>query len=121
MSEHEPIDPGDQARTRFLTPAVSAVAAFTLAVLALMGQNALTVAVSALVEMVMGQQAYFVGWGLTIAVQAGVVVWLARRAFDAREAWVAVLGRAAVVVVAVAAAAGVLLVLGGTFRGLAGY
>jgi hypothetical protein len=81
---------------RYLTTPVSALVAFVLAVLALMGQNALSVA------------------GLALLVQVGLAVVLARRALadDAAAGWVPTLARAAVVLAALALVAGVLALIG---------
>ena len=100
---------------RYLTTPVSALVAFVLAVLALMGQNALSVAVGAFAQRsVSGLTGFFLGFGLALLVQVGLAVVLARRALadDAAAGWVPTLARAAVVLAALALVAGVLALIG---------
>src|SRR4051812_18438829 len=110
------VDEHERASTSgFLSPAVCAVAAFMLAVAALLGQNAVSVGVGAVLEseFAQGKDAFYVGWGLAVAIQVGLVWLLARRSMQAPGGWESVLGRAAVVLSFVALAGGVLVVLGG--------
>jgi bacteriorhodopsin len=110
------VDKHERASTAgFLSPAVSAVAAFTLAVAALLGQNAVSVGVGSVLEseFAQGKDAFYVGWGLAVAIQVGLVWLLARRSMEAPGGWESVLGRAAFVLSFVALAAGVLVVVGG--------
>ena len=57
--------------SRYLSPQVSAVAAFTLAVVALLGQNAVSVGVGSVLESTFSQgvDAFNVGWGLAAAIR----------------------------------------------------
>ena len=100
---------------RYLTAPVSAVVAFVLAALALMGQNALTIAIGAFSEPASGGtlSGFYLGFGLGVLVQV-VLTWvLARRALaGGGTGWEATLARAAVVLAALAASAGVLTLLG---------
>ena len=107
---------GPWAVSTFLTPPVCGVAAFTLAVLALLDQNAVTIGFAALAEQqVSGPAGFYVLRGVATAAQVGVVLVLAGRSFAAagREA---LLGRAAVLVAGVALVAAVLAVVGGVLR-----
>jgi hypothetical protein len=97
---------------------VCAVSAFTLAVVMLFGQNVVSVGVGSLFESQFrqGADAFYVGWGVAIAIQVALVGLLARRAIEARDGWEALIGRAAVVLSFVALAAGALTVLGGVLN-----
>ncbi len=99
----------------FLSPAVCAVSAFTLAVVALLGQNAVSIGVGTVLESRFTQSgdAFFVAWGLAAAIQVALVWLLARRSLELHGGWEALLGRAAIVLSVVALGAGVLVVLGG--------
>lgn len=121
MSEDATFDreqptPGVWAASNFLTPAVCAVAAFTLAVVSLLGQNALAIGVGSVSEAIFddARVTYYAGWGVAIAGQVGLVLLLARRTFDAAGRWEATLGRAAVLVSGVTLVAAVLLIIGGS-------
>jgi hypothetical protein len=106
--------------SNFFSPPVCAVAAFTLAVVALLGQNLVGVGISTLLGPNFGPDggsaAYYIGWGVATAVQFGIVLLLARRSFDATGHWEAVLGRAAVLISGIALVAAVLLVVGGVLH-----
>jgi hypothetical protein len=108
-------EPGVWAVSSFFSPAVCAVTAFTLAVVALLGQNLVTVGIGVLLGPNVGsssQSGFYLAWGLAAAVQVGIAVLLARRTFDAAGRWEAVLGRAAVLVSGIALVAAVLSVIG---------
>jgi hypothetical protein len=104
--------------SEFLSPPVCAVSAFTLAVVMLFGQNVVSVGVGSIFEsrFRQGADAFYVGWGVAIAIQVALVGLLARRAIEARDGWEALIGRAAVVLSFVALAAGALTVLGGVLN-----
>ena len=106
---------GRSSVSGYLSPPVSAVAAFTLAVVALLGQNAISVGVGSVLESTFSQggDAFYVGWGLAAGIQVALVWLLARRSLDNTAGWEALLARAAVVLSFVALAAGALVVLGG--------
>lgn len=108
-------EPSVWAASNFLSPAVCAVTAFTLAVVALLGQNLVTVGIGVLLGPNVGssgQSGFYFAWGLAAAVQVGIALLLARRSFDAAGRWEAVLGRAAVLVSGIALVAAVLAVIG---------
>jgi hypothetical protein len=113
VGEHE--QPGESSVSAFLSPPVCAVTAFTLAVVALLGQNAVSIGVAGVLEprLSEGANAYYLGWGVAVAVQVAVVWLLARRAVAGGAGWEALLGRAAVVLSVVALLSGALVVLGG--------
>lgn len=112
--DHEPHGRGAWAVSNFLTPPVCAIAAFTLAIAALLDQNAVTVGFVSVLESNVGSPAgFYVVRGLATVVQVGVVVLLARRTFAAPGTREATLGRAAMLISGVALAAGVLAVMGG--------
>lgn len=103
--------------SRFLTPEVCAVSAFTLAVVALLGQNIVTVGVAALTDSLIDDifsstQPYYLQFGLATVAQVLVAALLALRALATPERWVDVLARAALVLSAVALVAGVLAIIG---------
>jgi hypothetical protein len=107
----------DDQRTldRYLTAPVSAVVAFILGVLALMGQNALTIAIGAFAEPATGGtlSGFYLGFGLGVLVQVGLTVLLARRALAGGvTGWESTLARAAVVLAGLALVAGVVALLG---------
>jgi hypothetical protein len=109
---------GMQARSsveEYLTPPVCAVAAFTLAVVSLLGQNVMSAGVASLFERTLnpGGSAFGLGWGVAVVVQVALVWALARRSMVAPQGWVPTLGRAAVVLSLVASVAGALIVLSG--------
>jgi hypothetical protein len=111
------------ALDRYLTAPVSAVVAFVVAVLALTGQNALTIAVGAFTEPATsgGVAGFYVGFGLALLVQVGLAFFLARRALtggDLGSAWAPVLARAAVVLAALSLVAGALTLVGGIVAGV---
>ena len=101
-----------------LSPGASAIAAFTLAVLVLMGNNLMVVAAQMLLGQVFSptsdSQGYFATWGGGAVVPALVSLFLARRALTAgpAAAWELVLARAAVVLAAIGMLYGALTVLG---------
>lgn len=104
-----------------LTPAASAVAAFTVAVLTLDGQNLLLIGIQSLFGEGFGPRngpaGYYLVWGLAALVPLVVGVALARITLVAvRSGWEAHLARAAVVVAAVAAVGAVLTALGGALH-----
>jgi hypothetical protein len=108
---------GGTALDRYLTAPASAVVAFVLAVLALMGQNSLSLAVGAFAEPASsgGLVGFYIGFGLALIVQVVLAFVLARRALaggDGGPAWAPTLARAAVVLAALALVAGVLALLG---------
>lgn len=120
MSGGDPRDPSLWDVPALLSPPVCAVAAFTLSVVALLGQNLFGVGVAALLGQdfgASGRMAYYASWGLATALQVALVLLLARRALDARGGWESVLGRAAVLVSATALLAALMAVLGGVLRG----
>jgi hypothetical protein len=57
--------------------------------------------------------AFFVAWGLAVAIQVALVWLLAKKSLELHGGWEALLGRAAILLSFVALAAGVLVVLGG--------
>jgi hypothetical protein len=57
--------------------------------------------------------AFYFGWGLATAVQAAVVVLLARRTVDLAAGWEATLGRAAILVAGLALVAAAVVVVAG--------
>ncbi|HET7351236.1 MAG TPA: hypothetical protein VFJ28_09870 [Marmoricola sp.] len=97
----------------YLTPPVCAVAAFTLAVAALLGQNVMSMAVGTLLERTLNESGngFALGWGVAVAVQVGLVWLLARRSIVGTHGWVPLIGRAAIVLSLVALVAGALVVL----------
>ena len=107
------------AASAYLTPEVCAISAFTLAVVALFGQNAVSIGVGSLLESRTGPagNAFHVGWALAVCLQVGLVLLLARRSAARPDGWPALLGRAAVVLSFVALAAGALVLLGGLLHG----
>lgn len=111
--------PKETALDRYLTTQVSALVAFVLAVLALMGQNALTVAVGAFTQPAASSLiGFYVSFGLALLVQVVLAVVLARRALaadDGAAGWVPTLARAAVVLAALALVAGAVALVGATF------
>ena len=112
--DHEQPKAGAWAVSNFFTPPVCAIAALTLAITALLDQNAVTVGFAAVLEEQVGRPAgFFVVRGLAAVVQVAVVLLLARRSFAAASSLVATLGRAAVLISGVALAAAVLAILGG--------
>lgn len=119
MSDDETFDqeqapPGVWTASNFLTPPVCAVAAFTLAVVALLGQNVMTIGIGTVSEAIFdGREGFYVCWGLALAGQVGIVLVLARRTFDATGRWEATLGRAAVLVSGLTLVAAVLIIIGG--------
>jgi hypothetical protein len=106
------------------SPQVCAVTAFTLAVAALLGQNVVSLATSTVLEfgLDMGSDgAFYFGWGLATAVQAAVVVLLARRTFDLTDGWEAILGRAAILVAGLALVAAAIVVVAGLVHQVQGF
>jgi hypothetical protein len=102
----------------FLSPPVCAVSAFTLAVVALLGQNVVSIGVGSVLEsrFSQGGDAFYVAWGVAGAIQVALVWLLARRGIEGADGWEALLGRAAVLLSFVALAAGALVVLGGVLN-----
>lgn len=101
--------------TDLLSPAVCAVAAFALAAASLLGQNAITIGIGALLDSVWSEQGptgYYAYAGVATLAQLGGVLLLARRAFDAPDPWQRLLGRAAVLVAGIAATGGLLAIVG---------
>ena len=129
MSDDVTVDNGQHeagvwSASSLFSPAVSAVAAFTLAVVALMGQNVVTIGISTVLGPEFGSggaMPFYVGFGVAIAVQVGVVLLLARRTLDSAVPWEGVLGRAAVLVAGVALVAAVLVIVGGAVHGDVGF
>ena len=105
----------------FFSPSVCAVAAFTLAVVALLGQNVVTIGISTLLGPDFGSGGTYalpyVPFGIATAVQVGVVLLLARPTLHAADRWEGILGRAAVLVAGVALLAAVLVIVGGMVHG----
>ncbi len=121
MAEDTPKDPVSAAGARvatFFSPAVCAVSSFTLAVLALMGQNVVTAGVSLIVDEVRDDASggFYLGFGLAVIVQVVVALLLARKAIVSSGPWEPTLGRAAVVVCVVALVAAVLTIIGGELQ-----
>jgi hypothetical protein len=113
--DDEQHEPSVWAVSSFLSPAVCAVTAFTLAVLALLGQNLVTVGIGVLLGPNVGpggQTGFYFAWALAAAVQVGIALLLARRTFNAAGHWEAVLGRAAVLVSGIGLVAALLTVVG---------
>jgi hypothetical protein len=104
--------------SEFLSPPVCAVSAFTLAVVALFGQNVVSVGVGSVFESTFRQSgdAFYVSWAIATVVQVALVWLLARRSIEGTDGWEALLGRAAVVLSFVALAAGALVALGGVLN-----
>ncbi len=101
--------------TAGMPPAASAIAGFTVAALAVLGQNAVTAGVISLLGPNLfadSQTGYELVWGLAVLLQAAVAWFLVRPALSVGTGWVSGLARAGVAVSVVAAAAGVLLVIG---------
>ena len=122
-TEGEQHERGDWAAASFFSPRVCAVTAFTLAVVTLLGQNILTVGTSTVLELGFGgagNRPFYLGWGLATAIQAGIVVLLARRTFDSTGRWEEPLGRAAVLISGLALVAAALVVLAGMITELRG-
>ena len=119
MSDEVPDDHGEHeggawALSNFFTPPVCAIAALTLAIAALLDQNALTVGFAAVLESQVGTPSgFFVVRGLAAVVQVGVVLLLARRSFAAAGSWETTLGRSAVLISGIALVPAVLAILGG--------
>ena len=114
-SDDEQHEPSVWTVSGFFSPAVCAVTAFTLAVVALLGQNLVTIGIGVLLGPNVGpsgQTGFYLAIGLAAAVQVGIAVLLARRTFAATGRWEAVLGRSAVLVSGIALVAAVLAVLG---------
>ena len=100
---------------RYLTPQVSAVVAFVVALLALMGQNALTIAIGAFAEPATAGtlSGFYLGFGLGVLLQVVLAVLLARRALATVAAgWEPTAAKAAVVMSGLAGIAGVVTLLG---------
>jgi MFS family permease len=100
--------------SRFLTPATGAIAALALAVTALLGQNVVALAMSVLFGPQFGNdglRSYYVALGAGTLGQAILALLLAGRA-SRSDGWEGHLGRAAVLVGAVALLAGLATVLG---------
>jgi hypothetical protein len=116
--EGEQHERGDWAAARFLSSQVCAVTAFALAVAALLGQNLVSLAASAVLELGLGQgnRAFYLGWGLATAIQAVIVVILARRTFGSTGRWEEPLGRAAVLLAGLAFVAALVVVIAGVFN-----
>ena len=114
---------GGWAAAGFFTPRVCALAAFTLAVAALLGQNVVSLATSTVLEVGLGQgnRSFYLGWGLATAVQVAIVVLLARRTFDSTGRWEETLGRAAVLIAGLALVAAVLVVIAGMVNEARGF
>lgn len=111
--DHEEHQAGAWAVSNFFTPPVCAIAALTLAIVALLDQNAVTVGFAAVLEEQVSGTGFFVVRGLAIVVQVAVVLLLARRSFGAASSLVATLGRAAVLISGIALVPAVLAILGG--------
>lgn len=114
---------GGWAPASFLSPRVCAVTAFTLAVVALLGQNVVSLATSSVLEFGLGEGnlAFYFGWGLATAIQAVIVVLLARRTFDSPGQWEEPLGRAAVLIAGLAFVAAMLAVVAGMVNEARGF
>ena len=104
----------------FFSPSVCAVAAFTVAVVALLGQNAVTIGISTVLGPNFGSggaSPFYVPFGIATAVQVGVVLLLARPTLHAVGRWEGILGRSAVLVAGVALVAAALVIVGGLLHG----
>jgi hypothetical protein len=121
--EGEQHERGGWAAASFFTPRVCAVTAFTLAVVALTGQNVVSLATSSLLEFGLGEGnlAFYFGWGLATAIQAAIVVFLARRTFESTGRWEEPLGRAAVLIVGLALVAAMLAAIAGAINEARGF
>lgn len=100
-----------------LSPEVCAVAGFALAVITMLGQNAMTVGVTALYDAFAGDPSgevnpFFYQYALATLAQAAIAGALAWRARIAAERWVELLARAALVVAAVAVFGALLMLIG---------
>jgi hypothetical protein len=113
--DHEQHKAGAWALSNFFTPPVCAIVALTLAIAALLDQNAVTVGFAAVLEEQVSGAGFFVVRGLATVVQVAVVLLLARRSFGAASSLVATLGRAAVLISGIALAAAVLAIVGGAY------
>ena len=120
MSENS-FDQGTSTQDRLpslLSPEVCAVAGFALAVITMLGQNAMTVGVSALYDAFVDDPSsdvnpFYYQYALATLAQAAIAGALAWRARIAAERWVELLARAALVVAAVAVFGALLMLIGG--------
>jgi hypothetical protein len=112
--DHEEHKAGAWAVSNFLTPPVCAIAALTLAIAALLDQNAVPVGFAAVLEEEVARPAgFYVVRGLVTVLQVAVVLLLARRSFAAASSLVVTLARAAVLISGIALVPAVLAILGG--------
>ena len=112
--DHEGHKAGAWAVSNFFTPPVCAIAALTLAIAALLDQNAVPVGFAAVLEEEVARPAgFYVVRGLVTVLQVVVVLLLARRSFAAASSLVVTLGRAAVLISGIALVPAVLAILGG--------
>ena len=122
MSDHVTVDDQNHESTwagsAIFSPPVCAVTAFTLAVVALMGQNIVTVAVATVLDGPIGSSGprFYIEFGVATVLQVGLVFLLARRSLTGTGRWEPVLGRAALLVSGLALVAAALLIVGGVLE-----
>ena len=118
MTDHEPPDHSGVDPHSLLNPGPSAIVAFTLAVLVLMGGNNLMVlATQSLFGVLFTGSSdlatFFVDWGIGAAVPAAASILLARRTILTGSAtWEVTLGRAGLALGAVALVFSLVMLLG---------
>lgn len=122
MTEPEPTTSSRGARTwapaSLLTAESGAIAALTVALVSLSGQNLLVIGLQALLgqgfnDRSVGPTGFYVSWGLSTAVVVAVTVLLARPAVVQPSGWATHVAKAAVLLALLVAFGGLLLVLGG--------
>lgn len=117
MADHEPRDTRWTDTEGLLSPGPSAVVAFTLAVLVLMGNNLMVQATQALLGELFATSydlgPFFASWAIGALVPAVASILLARRAITVGAAgWELVLGRAALALAVVAVVYTLVMLLG---------
>jgi hypothetical protein len=125
MSDDVTFDDQNQASARtasasaFFSPSVCSVTAFTLAVVALLGQNVVTVGVATVLDGSVGASGarFYIDFGVATVLQLGIVFLLARRTLGS-GGWESTLGRAALLVSGVALVAAALMIAGGVLEEL---
>ena len=114
-------DEGIREQPSFLSPAVCAVAAFALAVTALLAQNVLTIGIQVLLRPQLSSEdgitSYYVVLGVAAMAQALLAVPLGLRGFRAEARWEANLGRAAVLLAVVPLLSGAATIVGAIVHG----
>lgn len=123
MSDDVTFDDQNQTSARraaFFSPSVCAVTAFALAVVALLGQNVVTVGVATVLDgpMGVGGPRFYIDFGVATVIQVGIVFLLARRTLDAPGRWEPVLGRAALLISGISLVAAALMIVGGVLQDL---